>query len=807
MGVFPTGPESCSSDPNCTPRITSVTSPGVLVIFSWWGLVLLSCASYLIVKAIRLRRRPAPRYMIARRSMATPSDYSEGHSTQQSPDPKAMGKGVKDPPDVESMGLNETRLEIEFELGHLQLTPYRESVFGRFCYSLCILTSIQWVALYIVVLLDFYNKCQVGGIDNLCFFGDHFIFGNYLYNGQVFFVVWLLSAIWFTGWLSNKGRVINWFRMPCSPEAATNVYVWAREDAQILSTNVSGLILFLRRIKRRLVPPESLGHGETVPVRTSEDGRRYFIFQGTRFLVRPSGFERSELRAGNDYLDFHLGAKGLTNEEAIRRRGIIGENVIPFKVDSFGELLYHEFFSFFYNYQLIMYILWFWSSYLFVASMMACVVFFSAALSIYMTHRAQVAIASVTSYVTTAKALRDGKWEEVDSPDLVPGDVVWIRSDWDLPCDLILIQGSCVCNESALTGEAMPIQKLQAPPEGHTYDPAHSGARHTLFAGTRVLQAGTSPSDQVLAVVTATGMATSKGDLLAAILFPKVMLFKYDEELPVVVALLILYAIACAVLAIVFQLINGQQSVWVTKWIYMVFIVSQILSPMLPVALTMGFMNAMQRLKERGINCLNPKRIAISGKIRVFCFDKTGTLTKDGLDFLGVHPSVDKSFCPVTPVTGGTVPQTVLRGVATCHAVSKFGDSFVGNQVEVKMFTATGWQMIEEAGMPPVVRAGATQEGEIKIVRRNEFDHDTMTMSVVVECPGGEFHVFCKVRHPGSNPPRSRAISLPIFSGEGWCRIARLLGSTVTWRIGGSLDLGLQKICVVRSGPSPYHHA
>jgi hypothetical protein len=39
-------------------------------------------------------------------------------------------------------------------------------------------------------LWDFYNKCQVGGIDNLCFFGDHFIFGDYLNNGQVFFVVW-----------------------------------------------------------------------------------------------------------------------------------------------------------------------------------------------------------------------------------------------------------------------------------------------------------------------------------------------------------------------------------------------------------------------------------------------------------------------------------------------------------------------------------------------------------------------------------------------------------------------------------------
>jgi hypothetical protein len=61
-------------------------------------------------------------------------------------------------------------------------------------------------------------------------------------------------------------------------------------------------------------------------------------------------------------------------------------------------------------------------------------------------------------------------------------------------------------------------------------------------------------------------MATSKGDLLAAILFPKTMLFKYDEELPVVVLLLVVYAAICAVLAIVFQVIGGQQSVWVTKW-------------------------------------------------------------------------------------------------------------------------------------------------------------------------------------------------------------------------------------------------
>lgn len=48
----------------------------------------------------------------------------------------------------------------------------------------------------------------------------------------------------------------------------------------------------------------------------------------------------------------------------------------------------------------------------------------------------------------------------------------------------------------------------------------------------------------------------------------------------------------------------------------------------------------MERLKGHGINCLQPKRIMISGKIRVFCFDKTGTLTKEGLDFVGFQPPV-----------------------------------------------------------------------------------------------------------------------------------------------------------------------
>lgn len=66
--------------------------------------------------------------------------------------------------------------------------------------------------------------------------------------------------------------------------------------------------------------------------------------------------------------------------------------------------------------------------------------------------------------------------------------------------------GSCVCNEANLTGEALPVQKRQCPVEDVGYEAEGRSARHTLFSSSLVLQAGNSDSDDVVAVVSATGM-------------------------------------------------------------------------------------------------------------------------------------------------------------------------------------------------------------------------------------------------------------------------------------------------------------
>ena len=65
--------------------------------------------------------------------------------------------------------------------------------------------------------------------------------------------------------------------------------------------------------------------------------------------------------------------------------------------------------------------------------------------------------------------------------------------------------GSCVCNEANLTGEALPVQKRQCPVEDVGYEVEGRSARHTLFSSTLVLQAGSKDSEEVVAVVSATG--------------------------------------------------------------------------------------------------------------------------------------------------------------------------------------------------------------------------------------------------------------------------------------------------------------
>ena len=80
-------------------------------------------------------------------------------------------------------------------------------------------------------------------------------------------------------------------------------------------------------------------------------------------------------------------------------------------------------------------------------------------------------------------------FEDIDSINLVPGDVIAIPSDGCImPCDAVLLAGTCIVNESMLTGESVPVMKSALPlsdfsdDDQDNFDPERH-KRHTLFSG------------------------------------------------------------------------------------------------------------------------------------------------------------------------------------------------------------------------------------------------------------------------------------------------------------------------------------
>ena len=70
---------------------------------------------------------------------------------------------------------------------------------------------------------------------------------------------------------------------------------------------------------------------------------------------------------------------------------------------------------------------------------------------------------------------------------LVPGDYVLFPTNggYTVECDAVLVEGSCVVNESMLTGESIPVTKVSIPDENvkFNYDQQR---QYILFQGTQV---------------------------------------------------------------------------------------------------------------------------------------------------------------------------------------------------------------------------------------------------------------------------------------------------------------------------------
>uniref|UniRef100_A0A3Q4HZ88 ATPase 13A3 n=1 Tax=Neolamprologus brichardi TaxID=32507 RepID=A0A3Q4HZ88_NEOBR len=349
--------------------------------------------------------------------------------------------------------------------------------------------------------------------------------------------------------------------------------------------------------------------------------------------------------------------------------------------------------------------------------------------------------------------------EEILSTDLVPGDVIVIPSNGTImPCDAVLVSGTCIVNESMLTG-CLAVIKVKLHNILLTVKLRGDGSKNSrpvTSSSTLVFQLYKS---RVCARVL--GFSTAKGQLVRSILYPKPTDFKLYRDAYVFLLCLVAVAGIGFVYSIVLSIMNEVMQKVKAIIIESLDIVTITVPPALPAAMTAGIVYAQRRLKRIGIFCISPQRINICGQINLVCFDKTGTLTEDGLDLWGVQRVENGSFhlSEENAYKENLVKSQFVACMATCHSLTKIEGQLSGDPLDLKMFEATGW-ILEEATeeetslhnriMPTVVRPpkqllppepAVTPEQdmaayEIGIVRQFPFSSALQRMSVVARLLG-----------------------------------------------------------------------
>ncbi|CAG9109225.1 unnamed protein product [Plutella xylostella] len=187
-----------------------------------------------------------------------------------------------------------------------------------------------------------------------------------------------------------------------------------------------------------------------------------------------------------------------------------------------------------------------------------------------------------------------------------------------VPGDALLLSGTALLNESMLTGESVPVSKTALPRTNVPFDEKQHAA-HTLYCGTHVIQTRYL-NEPVKALVIRTGYHTSKGQLVRSILYPIPADFKFDRDSYKFI--LILTAIAILGLAYTVALKAYRSISPGDITLKALDIITIVVPPALPAAMTVGRLYAVSRLKRARVACLNTRAVNVSGSLDCMCFDK-----------------------------------------------------------------------------------------------------------------------------------------------------------------------------------------
>lgn len=276
--------------------------------------------------------------------------------------------------------------------------------------------------------------------------------------------------------------------------------------------------------------------------------------------------------------------------------------------------------------------------------------------------------------VVRVRVVRDGAEEEIDSREVVPGEVVYVEPGTRVPADGVMLDGKAVeVDEAALTGESMPVAKSE------------------LFMGTIVA------TGRGFMEVMKTGRETRFGKIAGELLGVREVKTPWQKKMEVFSRQVGLVGMLAA------GLVFGVSK----SFLFAVSLAVAAVPEGLPAVITVTLAVGVERMAKKKAVVRRLAAIESLGGVSVVLTDKTGTLTENKMEV--------KQMWEATDGAGGTMQ---LAGVLCSTAA----DGGIGDPTEVALLAWAG--------------GVGEKRKEWRLVSEVPFDSGTKKMSVTVERDG-----------------------------------------------------------------------
>lgn len=247
------------------------------------------------------------------------------------------------------------------------------------------------------------------------------------------------------------------------------------------------------------------------------------------------------------------------------------------------------------------------------------IVVMNALIGVFQENKAQACLDDLNKYSKTiVKVVRNGVIINIDSTELVVGDIVELEAGNVAQADIRLIEtNNLSADESSLTGESVPVEKNADVVLSKNTPLAER--RNMVFSGSMLTRG------KAIGVVVATGKDTELGKIANLLFNAKKEITPLQKSIDKIGKIITYAVLAVCVVILLIELISGNG--FIDALMTSVALAVAAIPESLPAVITIILALGVQQLAKRKCIIKHLHAVETLGSCEIICTDKTGTLT------------------------------------------------------------------------------------------------------------------------------------------------------------------------------------